>query len=421
MTTSISEINITSPAYNPEGTLEMALRCLLGCADNRALPTVENLVVNAKTQPPAVISWNPSHSTMEYVKRLGYQRIHRFAVLPSRQSARWIVPQGGGREKRPGFLHFYMPFSTKARIWKHLIVRLMAAGMLGWLRGLVIASKEQLPLERLVTEITREKRATLACSLGIAGPFKKMTVQVMSPTGQTLGYIKVPLGDKAHNRLRHEAAMLEKLQRFPALRPHLPHPLYAGFWDGSYVLFQSPLTGDPGPTRFTQLHENFLQTLQSCHRVCHSGRSLIQSVADNWERTMPRLGSKWQSLAREALRFATRELEAVQVPCGILHGDFTPWNMRVHNGGMRLYDWESALWEGPVGWDKFHFLVQVDCLLNKGQGAGISSGLKNDERASYLLYLLHSALQLVDEDADPIGLDYREKLLRQQLSGEFHI
>lgn len=416
MTSSISEINLATPAYNLEGTLEMALRCFLGCADNKALPTVESLVVNAKTQPPAVISWNPSHSTMEYINRLGYRRIHRFAVLPSRQSARWIVPQGDGREKRPGFLHFYTPFSTKARIWKHLVVRMMSAGMLGWLRGLVIASKDQLPLERLVAEITGHERATLAFSLGIAGPFKKMTVQVMSPTGETLGYIKVPLGDKADNRVRHEAMILEKMQGFPALRPHLPHPLYAGFWEGSYVLFQSAFTGNPGPTRFTRLHEDFLQILQSCHRVCRDGKTLIQSVADNWERTRPRLGSKWQSLAQEVLRFATRQLEAVQVPCGILHGDFAPWNTRVQNDGLCLFDWESALWEGPVSWDKFHFLVQVDSLLNKGRGAGASFVLKNDERASYLLYLLHSGLQLVEEGADPIGIEYREKALRQQLS-----
>jgi hypothetical protein len=421
MTSSVSEINIVSPVHNPEGTLEKALRCLLGCADNGTLPTAESLIENPKTQPPAVVSWNPSHSTMEYIGRLGYQRIHRFAVLPSRQSARWLLPQGGGRKRGYGFRHFYTPFSTKARIWKNLVVRMMAVGMQGWLQGLMIASKEQLPLERLITEVTREERATLAFSLGIGGPFTKMTVQVMRPTGETLGYIKLPLGDKAQSRLRHEAVMLERLQGFPKLRPHLAHPLYAGLWEGAYVLFQSRLTGNPGPTRFTQLHENFLQVLQDCHRVCLSGTSLIQSVADKWERTMPRLGSRWQDLGREVLRSATRELDAALVPCGILHGDFAPWNTRVHNDELSLFDWESAVWEAPLGWDKFHFLVQVDCLLNKGRGAGLPSILTNGERGSYLLYLLKSGLQLVEEDASPIGIEHREKLLRQQLSGELPI
>src|SRR5438876_10104169 len=120
MTSSVSEINIVSPVHNPEGTLEKALRCLLGCADNGTLPTAESLIENPKTQPPAVVSWNPSHSTMEYIGRLGYQRIHRFAVLPSRQSARWLLPQGGGQEERNGFCHFYMTFYYMARYMMHL-------------------------------------------------------------------------------------------------------------------------------------------------------------------------------------------------------------------------------------------------------------------------------------------------------------
>ena len=76
---------------------------------------------------------------------------------------------------------------------------------------------------------------------------------------------------------------------------------------------------------------------------------------------------------------------------------------------------------GGASWDKFHFLVQVDCLLNKGRGAGPPSILTNGERGSYLLYLLKSGLQLVEEDASPIGIEHREKLLRQQLSGELPI
>jgi hypothetical protein len=136
---------------------------------------------------------------------------------------------------------------------------------------------------------------------------------------------------------------------------------------------------------------------------------------------MPRLGSRWQGLGREVLRSATRQLDAAVVPCGILHGDFAPWNTRVHNDELSLFDWESAVWEAPLGWDKFHFLVQVDCLLNKGRGAGLPSILTNGERGSYLLYLLKSGLQLVEEDASPIGIEHREKLLRQQLSEELPI
>ncbi len=417
MTNTVPPVQMAVSLHNCDATLEMALRRLVGCADDEPLPAVEVLGGNARSDPPALVSCNVSRAIVDHLARRGYRYIRRYAVLPSRQRSRWLVPHGNSSVTRGGFQQLCTPFLPKSRILKGMLTRMMGAGIHQWFRqGILVASKQPLPLERLVTAITGEEQPTFAFSFGTSGPFRKMTVHVMNTSGETLGYVKVPLGEASENRVRGEATTLGLLQQFPALRAHLSHLLYAGSCGGSYVIFQSPLTGDPGPVQFTRLHEDFLQTLQNCHRGFQPGKKLIHSVAEKWGKTAQRLGAKWQSLGRDALHTAARQLETMELQCGIAHGDFAPWNTRVHDNALFLFDWESAQWDAPLSWDKFHFQVQVDCLLNKGRTTAIFPSLGGAEHTMYLLYLLQSGSQLVEEDSGPEGIEYRERLLREQLS-----
>ncbi len=45
------------------------------------------------------------------------------------------------------------------------------------------------------------------------------------------------------------------------------------------------------------------------------------------------------------------------------HGDFCPWNMLVHDGKIRLIDWELAT-DRPLGHDLFTYIIQASLLLN---------------------------------------------------------
>ena len=112
-----------------------------------------------------------------------------------------------------------------------------------------------------MTEVTGEREPTFAMSLGVGGNVRKLTVQVMRPNGEILGYIKLPLTEAAAERVRREAGILERLRHFAPLRPHIPKVLYAGEWSDGYILFQSPGPPSPGPVEFGALRESFLRAL----------------------------------------------------------------------------------------------------------------------------------------------------------------
>jgi hypothetical protein len=283
---------------------------------------------------------------------------------------------------------------------------------------LLVASRGALPLEALVQEVTGEGETVFALSLGTPNRFRKLTIQVMRPDGEILGYIKLPLTEAATERVRHEAEVLRRLWDVTALRGHIPKVLHAGNWENGYILFQSRGPSYPGPIQFNNLHEDFLQKLRGLPQVQKPGEALVKEVAARWQRAEPSLDSAWRALGRAALMKAEQELGGATIPCGIMHGDFAPWNTRVENGRLYAFDWESAAWDAPILWDLFHFHVQVASLLNKNSKRVLALSRSSGERASFLLYLLASVCQQVEEKA-PLGhtgLRYRQRLLSKELS-----
>jgi hypothetical protein len=395
--------------------LEKALRLFLGWESENPLPTDQDDVKLGTPMPPTIIAWNPPLDARKNLATEGYAHQHRFCILPSRARARWCLPLAADRTMINGF-KLYTPFSPAARLLKAVVSRIGDAGWHNWAgQTVLVAARKSLPIEKLLSPITDEKELTFALSLGTPGTFQKLTIQVMRPDGKILGYMKMPMTDESQDRLRHEGAVLQKLAAFNTLRKSIPHVLFAGSWNGTYIIFQSALEGEVGPLQFTEIHADFLRDLQRCEPTSRTGKNLVHGVANNWNQASAKFGARWQDLGRETLKIATRELETAQVSCGIQHGDFAPWNMRVHRGKLFLFDWEYASWDTPILWDRFHFMAQTEGFLNKNPVAKNSADIRDTNRGLYMLYLLDSAARLSKETPDLKGINYREKQLLRQI------
>jgi hypothetical protein len=337
---------------------------------------------------------------------------HRFAVLPSRQDPRYLLPLGDSRTTLEGF-RVYTPYGLGARLRKGLLAQIVKTGWSGWaMHSLHVG--EPLGLTALVTNVTGERNPAFAMLLGTPGKYRKLTVQVMRPSGETLGYIKLGLTKPAGDRVQHEARMLEDLS---PLRPHVPRPLYAGEWQNSYMLFQSPLEGRPGPAELSGMHLEFLERLAAIRRVDKPGIQVVEEIGARWKEVTWRCDWRWQHLGTATLAAARRELAKVTVPCGFWHGDFAPWNTRVRDGQLSVFDWESCEDGAPLGWDTFHFSVQVASLLKKSWRTKFDLTGAPGARGLFLLYLLSSLGRSLDERAEENpALDYRKQALISELA-----
>ncbi len=401
---------------NTDPDLWAALSAFLGGLSTTA--------VQLKTEGPlgcessvAVLTNSSTSNPLGVPQRDGIKSSHVYAVLPSFKNTRWIIPLENPNWAMDG-MQVYVPYGRRARLLKSILLGVIKTGWTGWARRrILIAAKEPLPLEALVGEVTGEHHPFFALSLGAPGRYRKLTIQVMGSDGEILGYIKVPLTEAARERVRLEAAMLERLREVAILRSHIPRVLYAGECGDRTILFQSAGPSCPGPVQFGILHERFLQSLWSIQRIEKPGHELVEAVASRWQKAESILEPGLRALGAWALERAGRELRGTTISCGFSHGDFAPWNSRIEDGRLFLFDWESAGEEVPNWWDGFHFHVQVASLLNRHSGRDCSLGSASGHGAIFLLYLLDSACQLLEEAPQcQSGINYRKRVLQRTLS-----
>ncbi len=304
------------------------------------------------------------------VRRLraeGMSRVLSFGAIPSSYATRWLIPIDNKRWAISGF-GIYQPFNTTAKMLKKLLVYLTNVGWTGWARDTaVIASREPLEIESLVTQLTGELRPVFSLALGTMGTYRKLSIRVMRPSGELLGYIKVPLEPAAIANIRHEAAVLEQLCRYHSLQGQVPRLLHAGEWGATYMLFQTGRESYPAPVEFGDLHRSFLQRLRAIGSARLSGEEVVGQVASRWKEADTSMPSRWRALGERVLRIANAELGGRTLSCGLSHGDFTPWNTLLWEKELFVFDWESAAWHIPDDWDAFHFHVQSSVFLKRGR------------------------------------------------------
>jgi hypothetical protein len=395
--------------------LQQALQAFVGCPTWRTYEAGKELGRNG--QPVAVVTGSSSGAVAGRFRSDGFTNVQRFALVPSATATRWIIPIGNRHLARSG-LRFCTPSAALSRFLKQVLVTATAIGGTGWARHkLLVASCQPLPIESLVREVTGEQRPVFALSLGALGRFRKLAIQVMRPDGEILGYVKLPMSEEATERVQHETAVLERLSGFSPLRAQIPRVLHAGKWGNGFILFQSPGPLTAAPLDFGPVYQDFLKKLSSLDMIEKPGHAMVDAVGARWRKAEAKLDSRWRTLGGAALVRANHQLERATVSCGITHGDFAPWNSRVSNGQLYVFDWERADWEAPTGWDTFHFHVQVSNLLSRGRSRWLDLKHSKGERALFLLYLLNSTCICLEEKPDcNIELGCRQHLLANELS-----
>ncbi len=345
-----------------------------------------------------------------------------FAALPSLAEARWLVPlQGRGAETAA--LGAYRPWRWRGRVFKFVLARAMRYGWRGWARDRVgIPGGRLEPLRRMVRDSTGCEASVFSISLGADNRVGKVTIQAIDAAGRTLSFLKAGLTPAAEQRVRHETDVLRRLAAFPELSETVPAVLADGYWQGRYTLCQAPVGDRGGPEKFTYAHADFLERLQRAAPSRRSPGEIADEVEARWDRIARLAPATWRIVVSAALDRARRLMGSGLVPCGPAHGDFAPWNTRRSAGRLVVFDWELAQWEAPSGWDRLHFLVQWDSLVQtRWRPERILEQTCGDARAMglALLYFVHSASRLAEEGIPWGGasMRYRKQALDLSVAG----
>lgn len=337
----------------------------------------------------------------------------QFAVLPSTSDPRWMIPVSSRTKGNAGRFAIYTPYSPKARFMKMALRTAMRLPSSLWARETVSLPSPG-PLENLVRQVFGETMPDFTISLGTPSLYRKATIQI-SVAKRVIGFLKIPLMPSADQRLEHESAVLAQLSAFPALRAFLPSVLYAGQWNGRFILVQSPLDGRAGSVRFGEEHWFFLRALARIASAPRRAQELLDETARKWEGVAHLLDVDARRAVARSLRLIEHHYGGLKIPCGYSHGDFAPWNTRHRPENLGVFDWEAASSATPHDWDAFHFQTQTASLLKRDAGFQLDTGSPETD-CSHWIYLLSSVCKILAEQRmGTIDVGYRLQLVRDRL------
>jgi len=275
----------------------------------------------------------------------------RFAILPSAQDPRVLVPLGGGRSAAAPFLGNNEAFGAIDRARRSAIALGMALGLGG------IASRDRVVVAG--ADVLAQAIAPVAGEDGgyvvHLGPRDRLNVKpvvrALDRRGRAVAFAKVPRDPLTVSLVATETAALEAWGAAPPTSFEVPSVLDRFVLGGHDVALVSAL---PQP-------------------LLRRGRPIpvevFREIAERGGVTSEVLGASgfWASLVRrlegadDDVRRALDEVEGIasdrSIRFGAWHGDLAPWNVAWADGRVMVWDWERARAPVPIGFDVLHHRI----------------------------------------------------------------
>lgn len=201
-----------------------------------------------------------------------------------------------------------------------------------------------------------------AIQIGTTGPYQKASALLTSERGEGIALAKIALVPSADVMVTKEASWLRQLEGMPELASQVPRLLAEGETpEGRRYLVTTLAPSTRATAAFTPTHARFLGLL--AHSRAETFRFTSSPCRDTLERMLaeidPLLAREDAARLRGALDDCRNALARFVGPFVLSQGDFAWWNIRVHGGGLFVFDWEYAHRGANPLADLFHYhLIQ---------------------------------------------------------------
>lgn len=279
-------------------------------------------------------------------------------------SIRWLYPLS---LRKPVFLRLYNSAGWRGRLFSAAFKLAFLTGTQALLRHgvLHVVAKR---INRIKTLVEEEKAMAHAIFTGTVGANRKAVV-VLQKADDTHRFCKVPLTASAEKLVKNETARLGELP--PDEFKYLDVPR-ATLKDGMLLLSDVRPKKVSNSDRLGDLHLRALAELAETNTQMARLQSIpvwknLNRHLEELERLEPLndLNPATVSRLKKALLRLRQFCDtAGDVPVGLAHADFTPWNLYLSPRKVHLYDWELAELL-PLLYDAFHFIFQTGILLRR--------------------------------------------------------
>ena len=197
-------------------------------------------------------------------------------------------------------------------------------------------------------------------SIGPKRANRKPVLQVVGPSGQTVGYAKAAYTALARRLVEGERRALRRLAGASLVRVSVPAEVCSFGLDGVDVLVQAPVDTRTVAQAERKHDALLLAAMQEVAGVGGSSRApLAQSPW--WQQVGDHIGTARVDDDARALTQAWHWLGTSQaaLSLGAWHGDWNPGNFAVQQSRVTVWDWERFGAGVPVGFDAQHLAFQT--------------------------------------------------------------
>jgi hypothetical protein len=319
--------------------------------------------MSAKTAPAAfheVLGLLYPHSPSGDAKDLpGHTRRHTGLSCSSRP--------GHGVPPRPPVRRSTEPDTAFSRLKRDAVVFALRSG--AW--PAVLRDRVELRADDSIDGYLRAALKTeLSLSIHIGptrasrNPVRNPVLQLLSPTGTTLGFAKLGTDPLTRRLVRAETSALTGLVHAKLGRLTVPAVVHAGQWRGHQVLVQSALP--VWLPRRTLTASRLSKAMLEVAGACGITQGWL-ATSSYWAELRTRLNLLSDREDGRALAETARRLvgycSGQGLRFGAWHGDWAPWNMANTDGGLLVWDWERFAPGVPLGFDALHHDLQSRLLL----------------------------------------------------------
>jgi hypothetical protein len=285
-----------------------------------------------------------------------------YKAYPNLARARWFFPANDTTVRRAGIRELFHPSSLKG----HLLQKLILSGGLPGTKVLL----QDAAIGQLESELAwalSETEIRTAFYTGVAGAYRKITAQVMSPGGRTLAFAKIATSPATRELIERERRVLLRLSKIENLQDRVPEVLHAFDWEDSRVLLITSGPDQPGPRRLSSAHSDLCREvfLPFAERITFGDGAMMAKMSDTLRRIGPQLPEPLSICLNRALARVGGELGPVQLPVSLCHRDFAPWNTRIGFRGLFAFDWDGAQDDTTPLYDLFHFQAIQAALFDR--------------------------------------------------------
>lgn len=305
----------------------------------------------------------------------GFKYSRHYAALPP-EKPRLFVPLAS-RTLRGKGLSFHAPGSFKARVSLAASKGLSLLGLRHHLmkRTVGIYARHTSALDRQglihwLSSTLGHMVIDLVVFAGSESPRRKITALAVTGRQGKDVVVKIADTDLGADAIRQESQALQAIATSD-ISGQTPKLIAEERWYNYYIQLQEKAVGVSykQTASLTDAHLNFLSKLSTI------GRKVIPLRETPVWRDVEAMAKASCSKAlshpiRIALdRVLSDKFANMPVVCHRTHGDFTPWNIKVNNGKLFVYDWEDSLSDGLALTDIFHFLYRQASLVGPWLGA----------------------------------------------------